>query len=101
MSRSDSKPSTLLPFALTTSAPMRSRFRVSTAFAIVASGRIVATQSPLLRRIVSTFIGYAPERGDGCGGPIAALQPFYRDEDRTECRRWKAGINGGGCRARR
>src|SRR4051794_5018971 len=72
MSRSETIPPTLSPSTLTTSAPMRSRFSISTASAIVASGRIVATQSPLLRRIVSTFIGYPPERGDGRGGPVAS-----------------------------
>ena len=39
---------------------MRSLCSMSTASAIVASGRIVATQLPLLRRIVSTFIGGTP-----------------------------------------
>ena len=62
MSRSDRMPSTLSPSALTTIAPMRSRLSVSTASAIVEPGRIVATRLPLLRRIVSTFIGGLPGR---------------------------------------
>src|SRR5580704_15815329 len=60
MSRSDRMPSTPAPSSLTTMAPIRSLCSMSTASAIVASGRIVATQMPLLRRIVSTFIGGTP-----------------------------------------
>src|SRR5436190_5411843 len=85
MSRSDRMPSTLLPSSLTTIAPMRSRRSMSTASAIVASGRIVATQLPLLRRIVSTFIG-ASQAGERRPGPPGPQPPLSGLEDRTKCR---------------
>ncbi len=77
MSRSDRMPSTLLPSSLTTIAPIRSRCSMSTASAIVAFGRIVATQLPLLRRIVSTFIGVSQAGGAAAtpaGAAVAAVR---------------------------
>src|SRR6266568_8729793 len=73
ISRSERMPSTPIPSSLTTIAPMRSRFSMPIASPTVASGRIVATQFPLLRRIVSTFMAnsraWAPLPADGVRQP--------------------------------